>query len=209
MLSEEFIRRITRRAKPEFQQGMVDNMNQIFEIYEINTPLRIAHFLAQAMHESGEFSINTENLNYSAPGLMRTFPRYFPDSHTAEQYARKPEMIANRVYSNRMGNGNEASGDGWRYRGRGIFQLTGKDNYTRYGNAIGIDLINDPEAAYDPVISLQVACEYWKSRNMNPDADHDDIVMITKKINGGTIGLDDRKHHFHLLYPQVEEQFNV
>ena len=209
MLSEDFIRHITKKAKPEFQQGMVDNMNQLFEMYEINNPLRIAHFLAQAMHESGDFAINTENLNYSAQGLLRVFPKYFPAPHLAEQYARKPELIANRVYGGRMGNGPENTGEGWKYRGRGIFQLTGKDNYRRYGQAMGIDLENDPEAAYDPVVSLQVACEYWKSRNMNPDADRNDIVAVTRKINGGTIGLDDRQHHFDMLYPQVQEQFNV
>ena len=203
MFSEEFIKDITKKASLDFQDAMLSNMAQVFESYEINTPLRIAHFLAQAMHECGEFTVNKENLNYSAQGLLRVFPKYFT-SEQANYYARKPEMIANRVYSNRMGNGNEASGDGWRYRGRGIFQLTGKDNYNRYGNAIGVDLVNDPDLACDPTISLQIACEYWKSRNINVDADNDDINTITRKINGGYNGLDDRIR----LYEEVSSKYN-
>ena len=205
MLSEDFIRHITRKASPEFQQAMVENMNQLFDMYEINTPLRIAHFLAQAMHESGDFSINTENLNYSAQGLLRIFPKYFPSAELAEHYARKPELIANRVYGGRMGNGPEATGEGWKYRGRGIFQLTGKDNYRHYGEQLGIDLENEPEAAYDPCVSLQVACQYWKDRNINQAADNNDIVAVTRKINGGTIGLDDRTHHFEQIFRQINQ----
>ena len=204
-LSQEFILNITHKASPEFQQAMVENMNQLFDMYEINTPLRVAHFLAQAMHESGDFSINTENLNYSAQGLLRVFPKYFPQPHLAEQYARKPELIANRVYGGRMGNGPENTGDGWKYRGRGIFQLTGKDNYRRYGEQIGVDLENDPELAHDACISLQIACQYWQDRNINLAADNNDIVAVTKKINGGTIGLDDRIRHFEYLMSMLSD----
>lgn len=191
MLSEDFIRDITRRTPSDFQQAMIDNMADIFDQYEINTNLRIAHFLAQAMHESGEFSLNKENLNYSAKGLLSVFSKYFTPER-AEQYARRPVDIASRVYANRMGNGSEDTREGWRYRGRGIFQLTGKDNYERYGNIIGVDLVSDPELACDPIISLKVACEYWKQRNINEDADNDDIYAITKKINGGLNGIDHR-----------------
>jgi putative chitinase len=134
---------------------------------------------------------------------LKIFPKYFNASQ-AEQYARRPIDIASRVYANRMGNGPEDSREGWRYRGRGIIQLTGKDNYERYGNIIGVDLVSDPELACDPVVSLQVACEYWKQRNINEDADNDDIYAITKKINGGTIGINHRIELFNRLYEKLE-----
>lgn len=195
-LSEQFIRNITRRAKPDFQQGMVDNMNQLLDIYEINTPLRVSHFLAQAMHESADFSLNIENLNYSARGLLAVFPKYF-DYDDAERFARRPEAIASRVYANRMGNGSEYSKDGWKYRGRGIFQLTGKNNYKKYGELLGVDLLENPDIACDPVISFQVACEFWKENKLNRYADGDDIRAITRAINGGYNGLDNRIEHYN------------
>lgn len=198
MLSESTILEITKKAKPEFQQAMLDNMNQLLDMYEINTSLRIAHFLAQALHESGEFSINVENLNYSSQGLLRIFSKYF-NSEEAMIYARKPQAIANRVYSNRMGNGSENSNDGWNYRGRGIFQLTGKANYKKYGDILGIDLISNPDAACDPIISFQVACEYWKANKLNMYADIDDIYTITRKINGGLNGIEDRIHQYQRI----------
>lgn len=202
-LSEGFIRDITRRAPSEFQQAMIDNMGPVLEQFEINTRLRVAHFLAQAMHESGEFSLNKENLNYSANGLLKIFPRYFTPEQ-AEQYARRPVDIASRVYGNRMGNGPEETREGWRYRGRGIFQLTGKNNYAQYGDLLGIDLVEDPDLACDPVISLQVACEYWRQRNINVDADNDDIYAITRKINGGTNGINHRIDLYNMLYERLD-----
>mgnify|MGYP006274233401 CR=1 FL=1 len=203
LLSEDFIRDVTKRAPADFQQAMIDSMSSTLEKYEIDSRLRMAHFLAQMMHESAEFSLNKENLNYSSNGLLKIFPKYFNASQ-AEQYARRPIDIASRVYANRMGNGPEDSREGWRYRGRGIIQLTGKDNYERYGNIIGVDLVSDPELACDPVVSLQVACEYWKQRNINEDADNDDIYAITKKINGGTIGINHRIELFNRLYEKLE-----
>jgi putative chitinase len=174
----------------------LDALNEILPKYEINTPLRIAHFLAQVLHESAYLKFNVENLNYSAEGLLTTFKKYFDNRELAEKYARKPERIANRVYANRMGNGNEASGDGWKYRGRGLIQLTGRSNYTACGNYIGVDIANIPDLILEsPMISVKAACWFWTVLNkLNPLADKDDVVGITKKVNGGLNGIDDRKN---------------
>jgi len=161
--------------------------------YEINTPLRVCHFLAQLSHESAGFTRLTENLNYSAEGLLRIFPRYFKNG-LETQYARNPQKIANRVYANRMGNGNEASGDGWRYRGRGIIQLTFKNNYSTYSSLIFGDnrLVENPDLASDVSVACKIACAYWSVNNLNDLADKDDIRNITRKINGGLNGIQHR-----------------
>lgn len=163
----------------------------IFAKYEINTLNRVAGFIAQCAHESSAFSITKENLNYSAAGLLKIFKKYFTEA-TAAQYARKPEMIANKVYANRMGNGDEKSGDGFRYRGRGFIQLTGKENYSSFAKSINKPL--DETIAYLETFegALESACWYWKSRNLNATCDKNDIIAMTNKINGGTIGLNDR-----------------
>lgn len=162
--------------------------------YSIDTPLRIAHFLAQILHESGHFKYNKENLNYSAKALRSVFGKYFKTDKEAEEYARKPEKIANRVYANRMGNGNEASGDGWKYAGKGLIQLTGKANYTECGTSLGLDLISCPEAIItSPDTCVETACWFWNKHNLNLLADRDDITAITKKINGGLTNLKDRE----------------
>lgn len=173
----------------------------LLEEYEINTPKRIAAFMAQCGHESGGFVWLTENLNYSAAGLMKTFAKYFPDQATAAAYARQPDKIANRVYANRMGNGNEASGDGARYKGRGLIQVTGKDNYFWFASSLEIT----PEAAAEYMQTFegaaQSACWYWENTSLNKLADAGDILAMTKRINGGTIGLEDRKKHYaHALH---------
>jgi putative chitinase len=164
---------------------------ETFEKYDINTPKRQACFIGQAMHESGGFKHLVENLNYSAQGLMRTWASRFPDMDIAERYANNPEKIANKVYSGRMGNTED--GDGFAYRGRGIFQLTGKENYKNCSDGIGVDLIAHPELLQEPRCATLSAGWYWNKRNLNQYADTMDIETITKKINGGTIGLDDRK----------------
>lgn len=162
--------------------------------YEITTPLRIAHFIAQLAHESGAFKYTSENLNYSAKALMAVFGKYFPTAELANNYERNPEKIANRVYANRMGNGNEESGDGWKYRGRGLIQLTGKDNYSQCSRDMNLDLINNPDQlANDANIAVLAAGWYWSVRKLNLYADSDDIISITKRINGGLNGIDDRK----------------
>lgn len=163
----------------------------ILKEYGIVTPLRLAHFFAQIHHESNLKPLE-ENLNYSAQGLRKIFKKYFSELE-AIQYARKPEAIANRVYANRMGNGNESSGDGWKYRGRGFIQLTGKNNYRDITNDTGIDYLNNPELLLTEADAMISALWYWKKNNLNYYADRDDIQEITKRINGGYNGLAHRR----------------
>ncbi len=167
--------------------------------FQINTPLRLAHFLAQCGHESGGFKATSENLNYSAKGLMGIFKKYFPTEALANAYQRQPQKIANRVYANRMANGDEASGDGYKFRGRGYIQLTGKDNYTRFGNAIGENILSNPDVVSGKYALLSAAW-FWSNNGLNKLADGgatDAVVTtITKRVNGGTIGLADRIKHF-------------
>lgn len=176
-------------------------ISEILPEYEINTPKRVAAFLAQCAHESGGFIFLKENLNYKAPSLRKVFPKYFPDDATAAAYANKPEKIANRVYANRMGNGDEASGDGWRYCGRGLIQLTGKDNYTFFAGSLDIPVEEASEYLQTFEGAVQSACFFWEQNNLNQWADKGDILTLTKRINGGTIGLEDRqKHYEHALH---------
>jgi putative chitinase len=175
---------------------------EILPEYEINTPQRVAAFIAQCAHESGGFRALKENLNYKAASLRKVFPKYFPDDAIAARYANKQEMIANRVYANRMGNGPEESGDGFRYCGRGLIQLTGKNNYTLFAASVGIE---DMEECVEYLGTfegaIQSACWFWESNNLNQWADKGDILTLTKRINGGTIGLEDRiKHYNHALH---------
>ena len=176
-------------------------VSEILPVYEINTPERVAAFLAQCAHESGGFKFLKENLNYKAESLCKVFPKYFPDVNLAKQYEKKPEKIANRVYGNRMGNGDEASGDGFRYLGRGLIQLTGKNNYTLFAAAIDTPLEEIPEYLQTFEGAVQSACWFWEQNNLNQWADKKDIMTLTKRINGGTIGLEDRiKHYNHALH---------
>jgi len=171
--------------------------------FEINTPLRLAHFLAQCGHESGGFKVTQENLNYSAKGLAGIFKKYFPTEAAATPYARQPQKIANKVYANRMANGSEASGDGYKFRGRGYIQLTGRDNYTQFGKAIGEDIANNPDVVSSNYALLSAAW-FWSKNGLNKLADGgagDTVVTsITKRVNGGTIGLPDRIKHFKEYY---------
>ena len=178
--------------------ALVVALNDEMAASGISTVNRKAAFLAQCAHESGGFCHTAENLNYSADGLLKTFPKYFPDEPTAAIYARQPLRIANKVYANRMGNGDQESGDGFRYRGRGFIQLTGKDNYTKCGVAIGKDLLTMPELLENIECSVKSATWFWNSKNLNALADVDDILNMTKKINGGTIGLSDRIAHYEI-----------
>lgn len=176
-------------------------LNKILPDYDINTPQREAAFLAQCAHESGNFTALQENLNYRAVTLRKVFPKYFPTDAIAEQYASQPnkaELIANRVYANRMGNGDEASGDGYRYCGRGLIQLTGKSNYQAFADSIEMNIEDVPAFLETFEGAIQSACWFWESNNLNQYADKDDILTMTKRINGGTIGLEDRiKHYEH------------
>lgn len=160
--------------------------------FQIDAPARRAAFLAQLAHESGQLQRWTENLNYGWQGLLKTFSKYFRTEAEARNLERKPERIANRVYGGRMGNGDEASGDGWRYRGRGPIQLTGKDNYRICGTAIGVDLLSEPERLESPEVGCLAAAWFWSTKGLNTLADAGDFVRITKLINGGLNGLEDR-----------------
>lgn len=173
----------------------------LLDDFEINTPLRISHFLAQSSHESSDFTRLIENLNYSQEGLLRTFKKYF----TIEQalaYARKPEKIANRVYANRLGNGPESSGDGWKYRGRGAIQITGKANYKNCSEYLFNDdiLITNPDLLLEPSNAILSACWFWEVNNLNKIADGNNIELLTRRINGGTNGLADRRSRFGRIY---------
>lgn len=169
--------------------------------YDINTTKRVAAFMAQTCHESGNYRFLKENLNYRAESLMRVWPRHFPSIDIARQYANKPEMIANKAYANRMGNSDEASGDGWRYCGRGLIQLTGKVNYQKFADSIETPVEDIPAYLETFEGAVQSACWFWETNNLNVFADNGDIVTMTKRINGGTIGLADRqKHYEHALH---------
>lgn len=167
-------------------------LEQLLPDYEINTPQRIAAFIAQCAHESGGFTAIKENLNYRAVTLRKVFPRYFPNDDIANAYAGKPEMIANRVYGGRMGNGDEHSGDGFRYCGRGLIQLTGHDNYQAFADSVEMAVTDVPDYLATFEGAAQSACWFWEKNNLNTFADTGDIVTITKRINGGTIGIEDR-----------------
>ena len=169
----------------------------ILPLWEVDTPERVAMFLAQCGHESGGFRVLSENLNYSAKALDSIFPKYFKRAgRDANEYHRQPEKIANVIYAGRMDNGNTDSGDGWRFRGGGILQLTGRYNYTKFAEAVEMS----PEEAVDYVRTkegaLDSACWFWDTNNLNKYCDDMDIVGATKRINGGTIGLEDRKKHY-------------
>ncbi len=176
-------------------------LSQLLPDYGIDSPLRVAHFIAQCAHESGNFVFIKENLNYRAASLRKVFPKYFPTDELAAQYANKPERIANRVYANRMGNGPEESGDGWRYCGRGLIQLTGKDNYTFFAGSLGIPVEEAAEYLATFEGAAQSACFFWEQNNLNRFADANDVRGLTRAINGGFIGLEDRiKHTTHALH---------
>jgi len=171
--------------------------------FQINTPLRLAHFLAQCGHESGGFKATQENLNYSAKGLRGIFGKYFPTDALAEQYQRKPEAIASRVYGGRMGNGVESTKEGYKFRGRGYIQLTGKDNYTAFGKAINEDVVSNPDLVSSKYALLSAAWFFSKNglHKMADEGATDTVVTkITKRVNGGTIGLPDRIKHFKEYY---------
>lgn len=173
--------------------------NELLPKFDINTNLRISHFLAQVLHESGHLKYKEENLNYSAEGLRKVFPKYFPTDGLAKEYARKPEKIANRVYANRMGNGDEKSGDGAHFLGRGLIQLTGRANYSKCGKELSMDLLNNPKCIVESANNcLITACWFWKDKGLNEYADKNDINTITKLINGGLNGISDRIKIFNL-----------
>ena len=172
----------------------IDVLEQLLPRYGIaESKLRLAHFFAQVLHESGCMRFDTENLNYSADALRRVFPKYFRTQEEADAYARKPEKIANRVYANRMGNRAEASGDGWKYRGRGLIQLTGRNNYSAFAEWAGDSRITDEPDLVASEYAVHSAVFFWDRNNLNRIADRDDVVALTRRINGGVNGLAHRR----------------
>lgn len=184
-------------ANSKVLSSIVEPLNKAMEEFEINTPLRCAAFVAQCAHESDLFTEEVENLNYSAKGLMNTWPKRFPNLELANQYARQPQKIANFVYSSRMGNGDEASNDGWNFRGRGFIQITGKESYIACGKKLGIDLVKDPSYLETVEGACRSAGWFWQWKKLNKPADEKDILKMTKLINGGTIGLQSRTDYYN------------
>jgi putative chitinase len=181
-------------------------LNNAFNKYQINTPKRKACFLGQCMHESGGFKFMRENLNYSARALMATWPSRFPDAETAEKYERQPEKIANKVYGGRMGNTED--GDGWKYIGRGLIQLTGKDNYAAASEALGEDLVSNPQLVEEPRVAALTAGWFWNKRGLNELADQMDIATMTRRINGGNLGIADRQEKINKVLTILSSQPN-
>lgn len=174
--------------------GLLAVINATLILYEIKSEQEVAAFLAQCGHESIDFTTFEENMNYSAAGLRKTWPKRFPTDAIAQEYARKPERIANKVYANRMGNGDETSGDGWKYHGRGAIQLTGKDNYEKFAAALMLSLPGTVEYIKTLQGSIEAACWFWTSNKLGEYVN--DIEALTKKINGGLLGIEDRKDRF-------------
>jgi len=194
--TENHVRELVPRAlggPDDWYESMYEALPQ----YGITTIPRVAAFIAQCAHQSGGFSTLEENLNYKAATLTKIWPQRYP-AGIAEQYAGKPELIANKSYGGRMGNGPETSGEGWKYRGRGLLQLTGKDNYASCSKFMFQDdtLLENPDILLDSYYAIHSACWFWHKNNLNQYADSGDFVTMTKKINGGTIGLEDRKKHY-------------
>ena len=195
MLTPEQFKHLFPRCKDP--EGWVQQMENNFDTYHINTPERIASFIAQCGHESGGWKTFSENLNYSAKALNAVFPKYFKRAgRDANEYARKPEKIANVVYANRMGNGPTESGDGWLYRGRGPIQITGHDNYETFGYDMGVDVRDPDDVANNKEVSLLSALWFWNKNDLNKYADNHDIKGQTRNINGGYNGLKDRINHY-------------
>lgn len=195
--TEDAVRQLIPKVK-NFDEWY-NNLLNILPEYDIDTPKRVAAFMAQCGHESGGFTLMQENLNYSAKGLRGTFGKYFPNDEVAKLYERKPQMIANRVYANRMGNGDEASGEGWYFRGRGIVQITGKNNYTKCSQSLFESnvLVENPDLLLETEYAIHSACWFWSAARLNELADIGDIKTMTKRINGGYIGLEDRINHYN------------
>jgi putative chitinase len=189
------------KLKGHVPDTVISQIPEVMQKFGIDTPVELAHFLAQCGHESGGFKVVNENLNYSAKGLNGIFKKYFPTTQLAEAYQRQPQKIANKVYANRMGNGDEASGEGFKFRGRGYIQLTGKQNYTAFGKAIGVDICATPDLVATKYPLLSAAWFFSKNcLGKCKDASDASVLAVTKCVNGGTIGLPDRQKHFKEYY---------
>lgn len=194
--AEKLAQCITKnKNSQEWFEGLYEQLPK----FGIVTPARVAGFISQCQHESLDFTILTENLNYGAKGLMTIFKKYYPNEALAKAHERKPQLIANRVYGGRMGNGPEESGDGFKFRGRGLVQLTGRSNYTQCSRDLFGDdcLVDDPDLLLNPEWAVLSACWFWHKNKLNDICDRGDVVLLSKRINGGTIGLADRIHHWN------------
>ncbi len=191
MLTSEQLKRL------HIGEQWLDALNETFARFDISTPIRQASFIGQCGHECGSFKVLEENLNYRAETLMKLWSKRFPTLEIANQYAKNPKKIANMVYANRMGNRDEASGDGYRFRGRGCIQLTGHANYFHAGKACDEDFVMNPDLVATPKYAAMTAGWFWSTHKLNQYADGSDFLMMTKRINGGTIGLQDRINHIN------------
>jgi putative chitinase len=189
------------KLKGQIPDSVLSQIPDTINKFQINTPLRLAHFLAQCGHESGHFKVVQENLNYSVDGLKKIFPKYFPEN-LSESYAKKPEKIASKVYANRMGNGSEETKEGYKFRGRGYIQLTGKDNYKAFGTAINEDIVSNPDLVATKYPLLSAAWFFSKNclKKCDAGSTNEVITSVTKCVNGGTIGLADRIKEFNKFY---------
>lgn len=202
----EILQAICTKTSNSVLEKYVDPINSVGKYYDMfDNVHRIAAFIAQTAHESGGYNIITENLNYSAKGLMSVFRKYFPSEDLARQYERQPEKIANYVYSNRMGNGDEASGDGWHFRGRGLIQLTGRNNYTAFATALGMSIEDTVNYMNTQDGATASAGWFWDTNKLNRYCDDRDFVGLTKRINGGTIGLEDRQNLYDIALTVLQE----
>jgi putative chitinase len=195
------------KLKGKVPDSVITELQEVMSKFGINTPLRLSHFLAQVAHESGNFKYTSENLNYSAERLKVIFPKYFKQQGLAEAYARKPELIASRVYGGRMGNGDEGTREGFKFRGRGYLQLTGKNNYAEFDKFVNEDILTNPDlvAKKYPLLSAAWFFDKNKINSVSDKGATDEIVtMVTKRVNGGTIGLQDRIKHFKKYYELVK-----
>jgi putative chitinase len=191
-ITEQHIKKLAPNAKTNYREAF-KNADTILAKYQINNnALRVAHFMAQILHETGDFTIYVESMNYSAKRIVQVWPSRFPHIAAAEPYAHNGKALANKVYNGRMGN-REGTDDGWNYIGHGLMQITGREDYLKYGKLLGIDLAGSPELAIDPRYTLMLAAVEWNAKGCNALADEDGIIRITKKINGGLIGIADRK----------------
>ena len=191
---------------PEMAEKWVDAISATCVRFDINTPLRVAGFVSQISHESNGFRATVEDLHYRASSLMAVWPSRFPTLDVANAYAMKPEKIANRAYCDRMGNGDEASGDGWKYRGRGLIQLTGKDNYAAFAMKCDNEALTKPDLVAETDLAAESAGWFWSTRNLNNYADEGNVEGMTRRINGGTNGLDDRQARYDKLMSYFNSQ---
>lgn len=195
MMDPAVIKAIAPNAADRIVAGVCASMAEVIAYAELTNDLRLAHFLAQVAHESNGFQSVGENLRYRAARIVKVWPNRFASIAAAQPYAGNPEKLANKVYASRMGNGPESSGDGWKYRGRGLIMTTGREAYEKLSERMGVDFVADPDLLRGFPYAALSAADYWKTKSLNQFADRDDIATITRRINGGTIGLEDRKKY--------------